>query len=201
MENWLVTYGFNNDREEIKHLKWICDLCCLTSPHPASLRSFAHMASTPFLQLSLSLAQALACSHDLRPASDLFFSTFLRQVVLGRPTLRLPTRQCCCAVMLLLHSQHMSKPFPSSLLYRRANPFAATKLKLINRDNVWPLYLPSRNPACSGLSLVPVPFFILLMRILPSTLLATIRSVKPLQLLQSFKSPFLGIFTINPLNH
>ena len=29
MENSLVTYGFNKDREGIKHLKWICDLCCL----------------------------------------------------------------------------------------------------------------------------------------------------------------------------
>ena len=29
MENSLVTYGFNKDRERIEHLKWICDLCCL----------------------------------------------------------------------------------------------------------------------------------------------------------------------------
>ena len=29
MENSLVTYGFNKDREGIEHLKWICDLCCL----------------------------------------------------------------------------------------------------------------------------------------------------------------------------
>ena len=28
MENYLVTYGFNKDRE---HLKWICDLCSLHS--------------------------------------------------------------------------------------------------------------------------------------------------------------------------
>ena len=25
MENSLVTYGFNKDRERIEHLKWICD--------------------------------------------------------------------------------------------------------------------------------------------------------------------------------
>ena len=30
MENSQVTYGFNKDREKIEHLKWICDLCCLT---------------------------------------------------------------------------------------------------------------------------------------------------------------------------
>ena len=29
MENSLITYGFNKDREGIEHLKWICDLCCL----------------------------------------------------------------------------------------------------------------------------------------------------------------------------
>ena len=29
MENSLVTYGFNKDREEIEHLEWIFDLCCL----------------------------------------------------------------------------------------------------------------------------------------------------------------------------
>ena len=29
MENSLGTYGFNEDRERIEHLKWICDLCCL----------------------------------------------------------------------------------------------------------------------------------------------------------------------------
>ena len=31
MENSLVTYGFNKDREGIEHLKWICDLCSLHS--------------------------------------------------------------------------------------------------------------------------------------------------------------------------
>ena len=31
MENYLVTYGFNKDREEIEHLKWISDLCSLHS--------------------------------------------------------------------------------------------------------------------------------------------------------------------------
>ena len=31
MENSLVTYGVNKDRERIEHLKWICDLCCLDS--------------------------------------------------------------------------------------------------------------------------------------------------------------------------
>ena len=25
MENSLVTYGFNKDREQMEHLKWICD--------------------------------------------------------------------------------------------------------------------------------------------------------------------------------
>ena len=29
MENSLVTYGWNKDREGTKQLKWICDLCCL----------------------------------------------------------------------------------------------------------------------------------------------------------------------------
>ena len=28
MENSLVTYGFNKDREWIEHLKWICDQLC-----------------------------------------------------------------------------------------------------------------------------------------------------------------------------
>ena len=28
MENSLVTYGFNKDRERIEHLKWICDQLC-----------------------------------------------------------------------------------------------------------------------------------------------------------------------------
>ena len=28
MENFLVTYGFNKDREGIE-VKWICDFCCL----------------------------------------------------------------------------------------------------------------------------------------------------------------------------
>ena len=28
MENSLVTYGFNKDRERMKHLKWICDQLC-----------------------------------------------------------------------------------------------------------------------------------------------------------------------------
>ena len=31
MEHFLVTYGFNKDREGIEHLKWIFDLCCLYS--------------------------------------------------------------------------------------------------------------------------------------------------------------------------
>ena len=31
MENSLVTYGFNKDREGIEHLKLICDLCSLRS--------------------------------------------------------------------------------------------------------------------------------------------------------------------------
>ena len=31
MENSLVTYGFNKDREGIEHLKWILDLCSLHS--------------------------------------------------------------------------------------------------------------------------------------------------------------------------
>ena len=31
MENSLVTYGFNKDREGIEHLKWISDLCSLHS--------------------------------------------------------------------------------------------------------------------------------------------------------------------------
>ena len=28
MENSLVTYGFNKDRERIEHLTWICDQLC-----------------------------------------------------------------------------------------------------------------------------------------------------------------------------
>ena len=28
MENCLVTYGFNKDRERIEHLTWICDQLC-----------------------------------------------------------------------------------------------------------------------------------------------------------------------------
>ena len=28
MENCLVTYGFNEDRERIEHLTWICDQLC-----------------------------------------------------------------------------------------------------------------------------------------------------------------------------
>ena len=28
MENSLVTYGFNKDRERMEHLKWICDQLC-----------------------------------------------------------------------------------------------------------------------------------------------------------------------------
>ena len=28
MENSLVTYGFNKDREQMEHLKWICDQLC-----------------------------------------------------------------------------------------------------------------------------------------------------------------------------
>ena len=28
MENYLVTYGFNKDRERMEHLKWICDQLC-----------------------------------------------------------------------------------------------------------------------------------------------------------------------------
>ena len=31
MENSLVTYGFNKDKERIEHRKWICDQLCTVS--------------------------------------------------------------------------------------------------------------------------------------------------------------------------
>ena len=50
MENSLVSYGFNKDRERIEHLKWICDQLCTVF----RLKKIGNMAAKNYLKESLS---------------------------------------------------------------------------------------------------------------------------------------------------
>ena len=73
---------------------------------------------------------------------------------------------------------------------------------MLRRMNIWStVLLFFRNPACSFLRTLSTPFWILWMMTLPITLLATGNNVTPRQFLHSFRSPFLGIFTIKPFFH
>ena len=50
MENSLVTYGFNKDRERLEYLKWICDQLCTVF----SKKKIGNVTAKNYLEESLS---------------------------------------------------------------------------------------------------------------------------------------------------
>ena len=70
MENSLVTYGFNKDRERIEHLMWICDQLCTVF----SKNIIGNVTAKNYLKESLSCIFPLFKEHANRHHATIKFT-------------------------------------------------------------------------------------------------------------------------------